>query len=172
MARPLRAALGAGAAVWLPLGLGLTALLAACAAPPPPPPPTQVAQTLTATTDVNPGPDGTAAPVALRVYQLASTSAFNGAEFFDLFNQDQATLKTDLIKRDDVTLPPGQSKTLTLSPTDQAKSIGVFAAYRDYAHAVWRVTADIPPHKTTKITVTAGKAGLTISPPPAGQPGS
>ncbi len=172
MARRLRAAQTLGAA----LGLGLAALLAGCGAPPPPPP-TQVAVTLTAAANANPTPDGKGAPVVLRVYQLASTSAFNGAEFFDLFNQDQATLKTDLIKRDDVTLAPGQSKTLNLTPTDQAKSIGVFAGYRDYGHAIWRVTADIPPHKTTKITVQAGPTGLTISPPPGGpapasQPGS
>lgn len=167
MARRLRAALG------IALGLGLTALLAACAAPPPPPPPTQVALTLTATSDVNPSPGGTAAPVVLRVYQLASSSAFNGAEFFDMFNSDQATLKTDLIKRDDVTLAPGQTKTMVLSPTDQVKTLGVFAAYRDYVHATWRVTADIPPHKTTKITVQAGRTGLTIvKPAPASKPGS
>jgi type VI secretion system protein VasD len=162
MARWLRAA----------LGLGLAAAVAACAAPPPPPPPTTVMLTLTATPDVNPTPDGKGAPVVLRVYQLASTAGFNGAEFFDLFNQDQATLKADLIKRDDVTLAPGQSKTLTLQPNDQVKAIGVFAGYRDYAHAIWRAATDVPPHKTTRITVQAGPQGIALTPPANAQPGS
>ena len=173
MARSFRAGRRLGAA----FGIGLAALLAACASPPPPPPPTQVVLTLTATPDVNPTPSGQGAPIVLRVYQLASTSGFTGAEFFDLFNNDQATLKSDLVKRDDVTLAPGQSKTLTLSPSDQVKSVGVFAGYRDYANATWRVTADIPPHKTTRITVQAGPTKLAIPPPPAApaagaQPGS
>jgi type VI secretion system protein VasD len=163
MARSLRAGMRLGPVVGMALGL----LLAGCASPPPPPPPTQVVLTLTATQDVNPTPAGQGAPIVLRVYQLASTAGFTGAEFFDLFNNDQGTLKSDLVKRDDVTLAPGQSKTLTLSPNDQAKALGVFAGYRDYASATWRVTADIPPHKTTKITVQAGRTGLAITPPPA-----
>lgn len=157
-------------------GLGLAASLAACSSPPPPPPPTTVALTLTATPDVNPTPSGQGAPVVLRVYQLAAATGFNGAEFFDLFNHDQATLKSDLIKREDVTLAPGQSRTMTLTPTDQVKAIGIFGAYRDYAHAAWRVSTDIPPHKTTKVTVQAGRTGLALNPKagakPASQPGS
>ena len=151
------------------LGLGLAAALAACAAPPPPP--TTVALTLTATPDANATPDGKGAPVALRVYQLAATTGFTGAEFFDLFNQDQATLKTDLVRRDDITLAPGQSRTLTLQPSDQVKTIGLFAAYRDYAHATWRASADVPAHRTTTITVLVGRTGIAVN-PPAGQPGS
>ncbi len=151
------------------LGFGLLAALAGCAAPPPPPPPTVVSLTLAATADANPDPAGQGAPVVLRVYQLASTAAFGNAEFFDLFNQDAATLKTDLIKRDDVVLAPGQTKTVTLMPTDQVKSVGIFAGYRDYAHATWRAAADVPPHKTTKLTVTAGKTGIAIA-PTAGSP--
>jgi type VI secretion system protein VasD len=147
------------------LALGLLAALVGCAAPPPPPPPpTTVVLTLTATATANPDPAGQGAPVVIRVYQLASSAAFGNAEFFDLYNQDAATLKTDLVKRDDVVLAPGQSKTVTLTPTDQVKSIGVFAGYRDYSHATWRAAADVPPHKSTKLTVTAGKTGIAIAP--------
>ena len=79
---------------------------AGCSAPPPPPP-TQVNLTLSATADVNPTTSGQAAPVVVRVYQLASTSGFEGAEFFPLFNQDQSVLKTDLVKKDEFLLSPG-----------------------------------------------------------------
>src|ERR1700751_670969 len=76
--------------------------------------------------------DGAGAPVVVRIYQLASPSAFGNAEFFQLFNQDQATLSADLVKRDDIVLAPGQSKQVTLQPTDQVKAIGLLAAYRAY----------------------------------------
>jgi type VI secretion system protein VasD len=142
--------------------LGVLTAVAACSAPPPPP--TVVQLTLTATPDVNPSPSGQGAPLVVRVYQLGSTSAFTGAEFFPLFNQDQATLGTDLVKRDELTLVPGQTRTLTLTPTEQVKSIGVFAAYRDFQHATWRGSADVPPHQTTKVTVQAAGDGISVKP--------
>jgi type VI secretion system protein VasD len=150
----------------LPLLLALLAALAGCGAPPPPPP-TVVSVTLTAAPDANPAPDGQGAPVVLRVYQLASASAFTGAEFFPLFNQDQTTLGPDLIRRDEMILTPGQTRTLTLTPTDPVKAIGVFAAYRDFQHATWRGTAEVPPHQTTRIMVRAAGDGITVKPEPA-----
>jgi type VI secretion system protein VasD len=154
--------------------LGVAAWLSGCAAPPPPPPPTVVNVTLVTTADVNPTTTGQGAPVALRVYQLAAAANFNAAEFFPLYQTDAGILKSDLIHRDDFLLAPGQTKTQTLEPTDQVKSIAIFAAYRDFQHATWRGAADIPAHKTTNITVTAGHDGLTlkVETPPAPKPAS
>jgi type VI secretion system protein VasD len=167
MGRHTRTIGGASAA------LVLTAALAGCAPPPPPPPPTVINLTLSAAADANPTQTGQGAPVSLRVYQLASTSAFAGAEFFQLFGQDQATLGSDLVKRDDLIVAPGTSKTMTLMPLDTVKAIGVYAAYRDYSGVVWRVTTPVVPHKTTNVTVIAGKAGLTLTAKPApAAPGS
>lgn len=155
-----------------PLVAGALALacLSACSSPPPAAPPTVVNLTLQTDADANPTADNKGAPVALRVYQLTSAANFNAAEFFPLFNADAATLKSDLIRREDFLLPPGQKKTETIMPTDQVKSIAIFAAYRDFQHATWRGAADIPAHQTTNITVTAGHAGVTVKaeslPPP------
>jgi type VI secretion system protein VasD len=156
---------------------GVIAAVAGCAAPPPPPPPpTVVNVTLTTSQDVNMGPGKQGEPIELRLYQLAAPTNFAGSEFFALYGKDDATLGTDLVKKDKVTLPPGQSKTMTLSPNDQVKAIGFLAGYRDFANVTWRGTADIPPHQTTNITVTAGAAGLTVKavsvPPPPPKPGS
>lgn len=124
---------------------------------------------MTATPDAN-MQSGQGAPVTVRVYQLASTAAFAGAEFFPLFNQDQATLKSDLVKGDSFLLAPGEKKAISLTPMDQVKAIGFFAAYRDYAKATWRKSVDIPPHQTTKIALTVGRDGLSVQsetlPPP------
>jgi type VI secretion system protein VasD len=147
----------------------LAGSLAGCS-PPPPPPPTVVQLTITASADVNPSPGGQAAPVQVVVYQLASTSAFNAAEFFQLFNKDAATLGPDMVKRDPYILAPGTSKTATLMPTDQVKSLGVFAAFQAYQAVPWRGAVDIPAHQTTAVTVTASKAGVTVTAAP-GKPG-
>ena len=140
--------------------LAALAVLAGCGGPPPIPP-TLVTARISAGPDVNAGPDGASAPVAVRIYQLASPAGFAGAQFFPLFNGDAAVLKDDLVKRDDLLLAPGQSTTLALKPPDRVQAIGVFAAYRDYEHVVWHAVADVPAHQTSTLTVTAGRAGVT-----------
>jgi type VI secretion system protein VasD len=121
--------------------------------------------------DINPDASGQGAPLVLRVYQLASSAGFGNAEFFALYKSDATTLGADIVHRDDVALNPGDMKTLTLSPTDQVKSIGFFAGLRDFSQAAWRATADVPPHLTTNITVSLTKAGIDVAaktlPPPA-----
>ena len=144
---------------------GLTvASLAACGGAPPPPPPTVVKLTLAAGADVNPSPSGQASPIALRVYQLGSAAGFTNAEFFPLYNDDAAALKTDLIKREDFLLAPGQTRLDTIMPNDQVKAIGILAAYRDFQHTTWRATVDVVPHQTSAVTATAGHDGLTVKP--------
>ncbi len=147
-------------------------LLAACAgcAAPPPPPPTVVTLTLTATADANAGASGQGVPVAVRVYQLASTNAFDNADFFQLFNHDAATLGGDLVHEDHFLLAPGTSKTVTITPEARVKALGFFAAYGTFQSATWRATTPVPPHKATAVTLTVGRAALAVksSPAPAG----
>lgn len=144
-------------------GMVCVAALFGCASPPPPPPPpTLVDVTVVTTPDVNPTVDNIGAPVAIRIYQLVSPTNFNGAEFFALYNGDAALLKADLIHRDDLLMAPGTSKTQSIKPSDQVKAIGVFAAYREPAKVVWRVSADVTPNKLTTLMVTAGRDGLVL----------
>jgi type VI secretion system protein VasD len=150
----------------IPRGLALALLLLAvdCSGPtpPPPPPPTLVKVELSAATNANPTPEGQGAPVDTRIYQLASRSTFDGAEFFAIYKTDTATLGPDLIKKDQSLLVPGQSKSLSITPADTVNAIGIFAAYRDFQNAKWRASADIPPHQTTTLTVTLDSAGIKL----------
>ena len=158
----------------LPAVLVLAAL-AGCAAPPPPPPPPTVADlTVSTTADVNPTAAGQGAPVVLRIYQLASPAGFEKAEFFRLLNQDAATLGADLVKKDEYLLAPGATRTINLTPGPTVKALGVFAAYRDFQHATWRGTAEIPPNKTTNVAISADGKGVKVvatpAPPPPPKP--
>ena len=147
---------------WIFVGVAAISCLTGCGGPPPPPPPTVVNLTIDATPDNNLTVDNKGAPLAIRVYQLAGAAGFKAAEFFPLYNDDEATLKTDLVHRDDFLLAPGASKSETIMPKDNVTSIGVFGAYRGFQTAVWRVSFDVVPHKTTKVTVTAGPGGLVL----------
>ncbi len=160
----------ASARTWLRGGAfclagGLAALVGACAAPPPPPPPPTIVQAkLVAAKDVNPTQGGAAAPVVVRVYQLASAAGFEKAEFFRLLNADTATLGPDLIKKDEYLMAPGTTKEESMTLPDRVKAIGVIAAYREFQSKTWRITIPAVPNKTTPVTITAGASGLAVAP--------
>jgi type VI secretion system protein VasD len=140
--------------------LGL--VLASCA-PPPPPPPTVVNLTLKASGDINPTVGGAAAPVQLRVYQLASTAAFQGAEFFALLERDQAMLGDQLVRREDFLLAPNEIKTVTVRPEARVTALGVMIGVRSIEGVTWRATWAVPPNKTSAVTVTAARSGIALT---------
>ena len=146
---------------WLPGTAALTMLAALGGCSSPPPPPTVANLSLRASQDVNPSSSGQGAPIAVRVYQLNSTNAFDSAEFFPLFNDDKTALKTTLIARDDYIVVPGKTKTVTLKPKDEVTDLGIFAAYRNFENARWRASVTVPVHQTTAVTVTFAKDGIT-----------
>ena len=144
-----------------PLLVGMLAL-AGCGGPPPPPPPTLIDVAFSADAASNGG-----APLGIRIYQLASPAAFDGAQFFPLFNGDAAVLKDDLVKRDDLILAPGQSKTQALAPADRVKAIGIFASYRNYESLTWRTLTPVPANQKSLLTITSGASGLSATIAPA-----
>jgi type VI secretion system protein VasD len=149
--------------MWRPVSALALLLASSCSPPPPaPPPPTVVNVRASATTTANATPEGQGAPVIIRLYQLASKSAFEGAEFYPIFNRDSPTLGQDMVKKDEFLLAPGTSKSITLTPADNVHAIGVFAVYRDFQNVTWRADADIATHQTTTITITADRGGIKV----------
>jgi len=131
-----------GALRWSAALLACGALaLCACASKPPKPAPTQA--TIAASADVNPDSDGRASPVVVRIYQLKGDAEFNGADFFALYDMEQATLGSSLILRDERTLFPGQSVKLDLALSPDARFLGVAAAYRDIRSSRWRALVGV-----------------------------
>jgi type VI secretion system protein VasD len=84
-------------------------------------------------------------PVVVRVLLLRSDIAFNAADFFALYDREQATLGADLISRDEVLLQPGDSARLTKPLPPDARSIAALVAYRDLERATWRAVRTLPP---------------------------
>lgn len=145
----------------LHLILAAAMLTFACATPPPPP--GVVELTVTAAPDLNPDASGRASPVVLRVYQLTSPVKFSSADFFLLFEKEQATLGPDLLGREEVAVSPGETKKITVNLKPDATTIGVAASFRAIDQAEWRATVDVPQHKTTPVTATLEKLRVTLA---------
>ena len=119
--------------------LGIALLATSCGAPPPPKPVvTPVSLNLAASADANPDARGRPSPLTVRVYVLKAPGPFEAADFFSLFDRDQATLGAELVKREELLLKPGESRKLEFTLEPDAKNIAVLAAYRDLERARWR----------------------------------
>ncbi|CAN5719472.1 N/A [soil metagenome] len=146
-------------------GLLLAGLvLAGCSTPPPKPVVTQVSLTLTAGPDANPDVRLRPSPLTVRVYALKSPGPFEGADFFSLFEKDQATLGAEMAQREEVLLRPGESKKLEMTLAADVKAIGVMAAYRDLERARWREVKVLQIGKPLVMTATFGARQITIDP--------
>jgi type VI secretion system protein VasD len=145
-------------------GLGLT--LAGCASAPKPPDPLEPANlviTVLAHPDVNPDIRGRASPLSLRLFELKSGATFQTADFFALYDRDQATLGADLFGREELIVKPGETQTVTRKANPETRLLGVVAAFRDLEHSVWRVAVAVAPPAPVNRNSGAGAREQRIS---------
>ncbi|MDD1622818.1 MAG: type VI secretion system lipoprotein TssJ [Methylococcaceae bacterium] len=149
------------------LWVSLCLLMLGCASTPepePPPPPTIVNLQIESATVINPDSSGHAAPVMLRIYELRESSGFESADFFALFDREQATLAADLVRKQEMLIKPGESKMLTIKPDDDVRAVGFFAAFRQLDTAQWRAAAPVTAHETRSFNVKLETNRLTVQP--------
>jgi type VI secretion system protein VasD len=137
--------------------LAAAVLLSACASPPKP---TTVAGTVAASPQINPSASKRPSPLLIRIYELKSDAAFNGADFMSLYQRDQATLAADLVAKEEFVMSPGETKTFAKTLAPETRFLGVTAAYRDIEHAKWRSIVAIQPGQAQKVTVRAGELAV------------
>ena len=94
--------------------------------------------------DLNPDYRGRPSPVTLIIFQLKSADAYQNADFFSLYAPDSGPLGGDLIARSQRMLQPGQSFDIEEQFDEEARFIGVVAAFRDIEHAEWRGLVELP----------------------------
>ena len=151
--------------MWSAAALAAVPALAACSsAPPPPPPPTTIQLTVVGAKALNPDPNGRPSPVMLRLYQLGPSDAFANADFFQVIDQDKATLGPTLLDRQELAVPPDSRQTLTVQPKPDVKTLAVAAAFRAYEEAGWRAMQPIQPNKTNSFVLTATASTITLVP--------
>jgi type VI secretion system protein VasD len=147
----------------LSVATGLSLLVGACGGAPPPPPPGVVALMIRSAEDINPDATGRASPVVVRIYQLAASTQFQAADFFQLFDKEQPTLGADLVAREELTIAPGAVQNLSIALKPNTQAIGILVAFRDIDHATWRAVGDAPPNMTTMMTAEVKKLDVSLA---------
>ena len=145
----------------LVMALALPALLA-CVTPPPPPP-TRVQLTVQASPEANPDAAGRPSPVVVRVYELTSASTFEIGDFFQLFEQPEATLGAELRGTADIVVAPGGQQTLSRQLSDDTRYLGILANFRDIDQALWRDGVIVPANQTTPVVVRVGRLDVSVA---------
>jgi len=134
-----------------------------CASPPPKPVITKIEAKVVAGADVNPDSKKRPSPVVLRIYELKSRAAFSSADFFSLWENDQAALGAELAGREEMHLKPGETLGFSRTVQPGVTHLGAVVAYRDLEHSVWRSMVPVPVGQTTQVTITVGPRTLAIT---------
>ncbi|PIW59602.1 type VI secretion system lipoprotein TssJ [Shewanella sp. CG12_big_fil_rev_8_21_14_0_65_47_15] len=95
--------------------------------------------------DINPDSDGRASPVIVNVYELASKTVFENQDFFALYDNASETLRTDLIKKDELVFEPGARLEYEMFLQPTTKAVAILVAYRDVEGARWHAVIDADP---------------------------
>lgn len=142
------AALARRAALGVLLAAGLAPVLAGCGSDPEPPPPKTLAEVnVMAAPTLNPDINGRPSPVVVRFHQLVTTDLFNNADFFQLFEQDQAALGPTSVGKQDAVVQPGQIETIKVAIKSDVTALGVVVAFRNFEKAVWRAVVPVEQDK-------------------------
>lgn len=125
-------------------------------APPPAGPPPELRISVSAAANANRGPGGKGLPIVVRLYELKARGAFDGADFYSLYDREAATLGAESIGREEATLAPGTERLVVRNLNPEARYLGVLAGFRDIDHATWRTVLELRPGKNNNIAVTIG----------------
>ena len=84
------------------------------------------------------------ASLALRIYVLRDASGFEKASFDSLYDDDEATLGSNVLSREILHLRPGEAREVPLEVSGDARAIAVFGAFREIEHSQWRAILPLP----------------------------
>jgi type VI secretion system protein VasD len=112
---------------------------------------------------INPDNSGRPSPLVIRVYELSSRNAFQSSDFFNLYDDAEQTLGSDLISVEDMVVRPGRVHEHAMSLSQQTRYIGVMAAFRDIQNAQWRLVAEADPRGYNKVNIIIDRLTLKRS---------
>ena len=115
--------------------------------------------------------DGAGRPVQVRLLKLATVNDFMEADFFALDADPAAALGKALMGEEKLTLGPGQVQVWQREFEDEARFVGVMAAYRDIGTAHWRAFAEVPRNQTTLLDAEARRRPVSSSARPGSDGG-
>lgn len=145
---------------WLIFNL-IMLLVAACAKERPPEP-TRITIEIETAGDINPNPEGRTSPLALRIYQLKSSSGFKKTDFMTLFENDESVLGSALLKKEEIFLKSDEKRTVFFEAEADISDIGLMAVFRDYERSQWKAATTVTPHQFNTINVSINGTTLTV----------
>ncbi len=125
--------------------------------------PVPVEAAIQAAETLNPDAQGRPSPVVVRTYQLRSASVFETADFFALFDAEQATLGADLISREEKQVKPGERLAYSTELDPAARYVGAIAAFRDIEKAKWRSLATAPDKESVSLVIELESTSVSLS---------
>jgi len=132
---------------------------------------------VTAKDTLNPDDKGRPSAVLVRVYELKTETAFEGADYFSLEKSDKTLLTQDLLARDEFILRPGESRDIERKLNPDTQALGFLVGYRELGKATWRSVYKLPPApeaawyraavpaRKIKLQVSLDQQSITISKP-------
>jgi len=105
----------------------------------------------TASPLVNPSPAGQPSPVVLRLYQLNGETAFAGANFRQLWEDDEATLGPTLLGKTEIYLEPGGIERIKANLIEGTTIVAVVVGFRQFENAKWRAMVGMQGEKRFKL---------------------
>lgn len=143
---------------WMAFSIALVGIVGCSGAPKP----ALVKAQFDAQASVNPDSRGRPSPVVVRLYELKSLAAFNGADFFSIYERDKETLGAELLAREEYLLRPGEKRQLERKLQPEATYVGVIAAFRDLEHAQWRGTMAVAPGQVVQVLIKLEGSNISI----------
>lgn len=124
---------------------------------------TKIDVTFEASSDLNPTPEGRPSPIVVRMYEFNDAKEFKGADFFAIYEKENATIGQAILAKDELEFRPGDEKHIERKTKPETQFIGIIAAYRDLDNAKWRAIIPLSSEKTNSMIVHLGSAGLQVS---------
>ena len=142
------------------IALLATSAISGCSSQPSAPDLTKLDLTLEGGHRLNPDLHGRPSPVVLQLIELKNAAAFEGADFFSLYQRPKETLSPDIVAQEELELRPGEQREFKLSVQEGSRYVGVLAAYRDLPDTNWRYTIALQPNERNKVSLVLEEQGI------------
>ena len=125
---------------------------------------TDLKLTFEVASDINPDDTSRPSPVFVRFYQLKSATAFDKADFIDIYERDKEIFGGDIISKQVLKpLLPGVGRTESFVLESGAKMIAIYAEFSQYPGSTYKVIFPVTENNVIKNKATINISGRTIS---------
>lgn len=114
--------------------------------------------------NINPDENKRPSPVFVRFYQLKSGTAFNKADFIDLYERDDELLGGDIVSKQVLKpIAPGETRTERFVLETGVQQIALYAEFFQYRGSNYKVIIPVTENNIIRNAVTVKISGTDIS---------